>query len=352
MQRWISTGVVLLLFVLVFGLLIPAIHQAREAARKSTSKNNLKQIGLAVGNYADSHRCLPSGGVIREDGTALQGWMTMYLPFMDASADFNRVNMQAAWNSLVNRNVTETVRSYYLNPSVRANSTSTGYGVTHYLGNPHLYYRNSSVTFEQMERGTAHTWVTGEVAGEFQPWAYPFNWRPLGTQLCNGPGSFGFPAWQGGHLLFADGSVSFFSEKTSSAILEKFAAAPPVPNREQMAVPEKRFETGIFYWKHMSLQTEPDRDYTYYAKVLENSDQQPVLIQLFRSNHRELSEEEQQQMNLEDRRTFSVPRLMLQIDKTTDLPQALKDSPLSEDTNAAQMQVILNRLDSLQKQLP
>lgn len=352
MQRWISTGVVLLLFVLVFGLLIPAIQQAREAARQSTSRNNLKQIGLAVGNYADTYRCLPSGGVIREDGTAMQGWMTMYLPFMDASPEYNWINMHAAWNSPVNRNVTETVRPYYLNPSVQANSTSTGYGVTHYLGNPHLYYRNSSVTFDQMERGTAHTWVTGEVAGEFQPWAYPFNWRPLRTQLCNGPGSFGYPAWQGGHLLFADGSVSFFSDKTSAVILEKLAAAPPVPSREQMAVPEKRFETGIFYWKHLSLQTEPDRAYTCYAKVLENRDQQPVLIQLFRSNHRELSEGEQQQMNLEDRRTFSLPRLMLQIDKSTDIPEVLKESLLSEAASPVQMQKNVELLQNLQSQLP
>lgn len=352
MQRWVSIVVVLLLIVLVLGLLLPAVQQSREGARKSTSKMNLKQIGLAMHNYADAHRCLPSGGVIREDGTPLQGWMTMYLPFMDASADFNRINMQAAWNSPVNRDVTETVRTYYLNPSAQANSTSTGYGLTHYLGNPHLLYRNSSATFEQMENGTAHTWFTGEVAGYFQPWAYPFNWRSLGTRLCDGPESFGYPAWQGGHLLFADGSVSFFSDKTSAVILEKFAAAPPVPTREQIAVPEKRFETGIFYWKQMSLQTEPDRDHTYFAKVLENSDQQPVLIQLFRSNHRELSEEEQQQMHLEDQRTFSVPRLILQISKTTDLQQALKDSPLSNDTNDAQMQVIHTRLESLQKQLP
>lgn len=352
MQRWISISVVLLLIVLVFGLLIPAVQQAREAARRSTAKNNLKQIGLAAHNYADAHRCFPSGGVIREDGTATQGWMTMYLPYLDASPDYSQLSLDEPWLSAANRTVIETVRPQYLNPEVRSNYTSTGFGLTHYLGNPHLYYRNSSVTFDQMERGTTYTWVTGDVAGEFQPWAYPFNWRPLGTQLCAGPGSFGCPNWEGGHLLFADGKVLFFSDETSPEILKQLAAAPPVPASEQMAVPEKRFQTGIFYWKQMSLQTEPDRDHTYFAKVLENSDQRPVLIQLFRSNHKELSEEEQQQMHLEDQRTFSVPRLILQISKTTDLQKALKDSPLSNDTNEAQMQVIHTRLESLQKQLP
>ncbi|HAH45388.1 MAG TPA: prepilin-type cleavage/methylation domain-containing protein, partial [Planctomycetaceae bacterium] len=46
-QRWISIGLVLGLLLLAFGLIMPAIFQAREAARRSTAKNNLKQIGLA-----------------------------------------------------------------------------------------------------------------------------------------------------------------------------------------------------------------------------------------------------------------------------------------------------------------
>ena len=352
MQRWISIGVVLVLIVLVIGLLLPAVHQTREAARKSVSKNNLKQIGLAVLNYEDAHRCLPSGGVIREDGTAMQGWLTMYLPYMDASPDYNRINMHTAWDSPANLDVTETVRPAYLNPDANSNYTNTGFGLTHYLGNPHLFYRNSSVTFDQMEKGTAHTWVAGEVAGNYQPWAYPFNWRSLGKQLCTGPGSFGFPKWKGGHLLFADGSVSFFSDQTAPEILNQFASAPPVPTLEQMAVPGKQFETGIFHWKQMPLQTDQHSDRSYFVKLLEISDQQPILIQLFRSNHRELTEEEEQLMDMDEIRTFSVPRLLLRIDKTTDISQALKTSSLSEDASQAQMKIILNRLESLQKQLP
>ncbi len=74
-QRLITIGVILGLLLLVFGLLTPAIYQAREDARRMSSKNNLKQIGLALLNYHESWRCLPPGGVIREDDVAMNGWM-------------------------------------------------------------------------------------------------------------------------------------------------------------------------------------------------------------------------------------------------------------------------------------
>ena len=61
-QRWISISLVLGMLLLAFGLIMPAVFQAREAARRSSAKNNLKQIGLALHNYHDTHHCLPPGG--------------------------------------------------------------------------------------------------------------------------------------------------------------------------------------------------------------------------------------------------------------------------------------------------
>ena len=348
MQRWISISVVLFLIVLVFGLLVPAVQQAREAARRSAAKNNLKQVGLAAHNYADVHRCFPSGGVIREDGTATQGWMTMYLPYLDASPDYSQLSLDEPWLSAANRSVIETVRPQYLNPEVRSNYTSTGFGLTHYLGNPHLYYRNSSVTFDQMERGTTYTWVTGDVAGEFQPWAYPFNWRPLGTQLCAESGSFGCPNWEGGHLLFADGKVFFFSDETSPEILKQLAAAPPVPAQEQMAIPDKRFETGIYNWEHVPLESQPENEHLFYAEVLKEAGE-PLLIDLFAVEN--LSDSEWEEV-MEKRRSFPDTLLIQRIDKTTDLSQVLSGSMLKQAASAQQMQENLKLLTTLQKQMP
>jgi len=89
--------VVIAIIAVLVALLLPAVQQAREAARRSSCKNNLKQIGLALHNYHDVHGCLPIGSLHRDRGAAgpwgsnRTTWLTRILPQMDQSAIFNQL---------------------------------------------------------------------------------------------------------------------------------------------------------------------------------------------------------------------------------------------------------------------
>ncbi|WP_261342936.1 DUF1559 domain-containing protein [Gimesia algae] len=98
--------VVIAIIAILIALLLPAVQQAREAARRSTCKNNLKQIGLALHNYHETHRSFPQMHVenIRNttydpDTDSYLAWSVMLLPFMDQSSLYNQINMNAPWRA-------------------------------------------------------------------------------------------------------------------------------------------------------------------------------------------------------------------------------------------------------------
>ncbi|QDU97090.1 DUF1559 domain-containing protein [Lignipirellula cremea] len=75
--------VVIAIIGVLVALLLPAVQMAREAARRSTCTNNLKQIGLGLANYHDAHKSFPPGAVGVSHNTGLWGWGAMILPQLE-----------------------------------------------------------------------------------------------------------------------------------------------------------------------------------------------------------------------------------------------------------------------------
>jgi prepilin-type N-terminal cleavage/methylation domain-containing protein len=93
--------VVIAIIGILISLLLPAVQQAREAARMTQSKNNLKQIGLGLHNYLETHRVFPASYLAdtrhpQRDPDTFDGpngfaWGTMLLPFLDQSPLSNQL---------------------------------------------------------------------------------------------------------------------------------------------------------------------------------------------------------------------------------------------------------------------
>jgi prepilin-type N-terminal cleavage/methylation domain-containing protein/prepilin-type processing-associated H-X9-DG protein len=85
--------VVIAIIAVLIGLLLPAVQAAREAARRAQCVNNLKQIGLAMHNYADANLVLPPGHRTAVFGT----FQTFILPYIEQSPLGNAYNHEGRY---------------------------------------------------------------------------------------------------------------------------------------------------------------------------------------------------------------------------------------------------------------
>lgn len=261
--------VVIAIIAILIALLLPAVQQAREAARRTQCKNNLKQIGIALHNYHDVHGGFPPG-VIRKVILANQqvehgwGWQTYLLPFIDQAPLYNIINPQgqplppstATLGGVPN--VLQTVVPAYVCPSSGlpgANPDRSNYGGSSYLGvsghfanlstSPITTYAQGGTLFPEshinlrdITDGSTNTIIVGERAhlannspqqptSGIWPGARGMDSSdPLATvsddTIINRPNNFmriGFSSEHegGAHFLLGDGSVRFISENVHSA---------------------------------------------------------------------------------------------------------------------------------------
>ncbi len=112
-------------------LLLPAVQQARVAARRSQDKNNLKQLGLAFHNFHDVYKRFPAAASVDAKGKKLLSWRVHILPFVDAAPLYEQFHLDEPWDSEHNKKLIEKMPEVYASPH---DPDLTAKGKTRYVG--------------------------------------------------------------------------------------------------------------------------------------------------------------------------------------------------------------------------
>lgn len=265
--------VVIAIIGILIALLLPAVQAAREAARRSQCSNNMKQIGLALHNYHDTHKSFPPGSINDlnaadgSGGEALSGWVYL-LPFMEQSALYDVWDFRYGHLDAQNYDANRLPVDGYFCPSKPRDSLSGGDTGSNYsssaygdyalcAGTGHcntstrfywkgIFHQNSAHKFRDITDGTSNTIAAGEkrTVQSSSMTSPQYRWGWHSTRVVNYPmnvdvvpdARFSVPtdsggtiagtsaAWNdwwanfgsdhpgGANFVFADGSVNFLSE--------------------------------------------------------------------------------------------------------------------------------------------
>ncbi len=192
---------------ILIGLLLPAINAAREAGRRASCSNKLRQISLAFNMYETQHHQFPPAVTTDENGKPLMSWRVAILPYLDRNDIYGQYDPKQLWNSPKNLALVKQMPQEFRCPS----DGSAGEGETSYVmitgentiggvaGSPGT--RTADIT-----DGLAKTILVVEVHGLKIPWTEPRNITldELAVRLRSG-GQIGHVA--SFNVALADGAV-------------------------------------------------------------------------------------------------------------------------------------------------
>ena len=248
--------VVIAIIGILIGMLLPAVQQVREAARRISCANNLSQLGVALHNFEFGYQHLPAGVIDSAPGPILSqetgqhvSFLVTILPYIEERGVADNFDIDAGAYAKANAPARELPIDTYLCPSsysTELNDTATA-AISHYAGCHHgteapidddnngLLFLNSAITYGDIYDGSSNTilvsefltapdsfgWASGTRSSlrntgktinfSANPWGPPVV-EPTSTLPTDEVGGYGSYHTGGANFCLASGAITFLSD--------------------------------------------------------------------------------------------------------------------------------------------
>lgn len=198
------------------GLLLPAVQSARTAARRMSSSNNLKQIGLAMHNYHSAYKQLPGPALTDDTGRPLLSWRVMILPFIEQQELYEQFHLDEPWDSEHNIQLLDMMPAVYSHPGAAVRPSETIYQAN--VGEGQLFVPGETNKFRDILDGLSNTIMAFEASeDESVPWTKPADVEidmqdPMAAMGTFTPGGF--------NVLMGDGAVRFITHQVDTGLFK------------------------------------------------------------------------------------------------------------------------------------
>jgi hypothetical protein len=134
---------------------VAARKKVQEAAARSQSSNNLKQIAIAMHSYHDTTNSLPPAAVCDKNGKPMLSWRVLILPYIEAGDLYKQFKLDEPWDSENNKKLIEKMPRVYAVPGSKAKPNETHYRV--FVGNGAAFDYLKGAKLTDFQDGTSNT---------------------------------------------------------------------------------------------------------------------------------------------------------------------------------------------------